>query len=178
MNKTRRIVSDAAFLAISLIISYIEAIFSLSAIIPIPGIKLGFANIITLYLISRKRFADALAVAVLRCTITFIIFGNPVSFFLSLSGAVLAVFFMSVSLILIKRGFSEATISICGSAGFTVGQTVSAAICFSSGVFYYFPVMFAAAGITGLVTGIISVLTFKRIDMITGVTIVKNSNHY
>ena len=62
-NKTRRLTTMALLTAIALIIFTVEA--QLPPLAPIPGIKLGMANIITVYAMFRLGPRDTLCILLL-----------------------------------------------------------------------------------------------------------------
>ena len=65
----RRLAYDAAFLALAVILSYLEAL--LSGFFPIPGLKLGLPNVAVMAVFRLIGRRDALAVSFLRCMIHF-----------------------------------------------------------------------------------------------------------
>ena len=62
------------FLALTMILSYVEAILPFA--IGIPGVKLGLANLVTVLMLYLIGWREALCVAVLRIVLTGILFGN------------------------------------------------------------------------------------------------------
>ena len=50
-NLTKRVAADAVFLVLALALSYIEVLIPLGAILPLPGFKLGLANLLVMVLI-------------------------------------------------------------------------------------------------------------------------------
>ncbi len=75
MNKTSKLVYLALLITFAVVIHTIES--TLAIPIPIPGAKLGLANIITLLAILLYGFRSGMVVSVMRCAISFLIIGNP-----------------------------------------------------------------------------------------------------
>jgi heptaprenyl diphosphate synthase len=125
--------------------------------IPIPGVKLGLANIITLVALVIFDFRTALQITVLRTILGSLLSGTlfGVGFFLSFSGAVTAACIMAV-VTRRCRGFSIVGISVAGAAAHNLGQLAMASLILNfSGIFYYLPVMLLFSVPTGFFTGLL-----------------------
>lgn len=154
MKKTRKMVLLANFLAIAIVLNIIE---SAIPVIPVPGAKLGFANIMTLVILYMYSFKDSAVVTIMRVLLVSILTAkllNPV-FFMSMGGAVFAMFAM---------GFFKKTnffgilgVSVIGSVFHCLGQvTVGIFVIGSTAVFLYLPVMLFLSIPAGALTGIIA----------------------
>ena len=66
--KTRELTLCAVLSALALALSYMESFFPLVLLVPLPGVKLGLANIVTLYALYALGFPSALAILLVRCT--------------------------------------------------------------------------------------------------------------
>ena len=64
---TRQLTLCAVLTAMALALSYLENFFPLSLAIPIPGIKLGLANIVTLFALYALGPGQALLILMARC---------------------------------------------------------------------------------------------------------------
>ena len=74
----------AIFLAMSLVISLVEGLFPLTALVSLPGVKLGLSNVATVcafYLVSKK---SALCVVLVRPFVLLLLSGNVFSLAMSL----------------------------------------------------------------------------------------------
>lgn len=157
MNK--RVVGSGFYLAVALILGYIESLVPLN--FGIPGIKLGIANIILLCCMYTEGFAMTITVAVLKTVILGLLFGNTVAFALSVCGGILSVITM---LILKKCGAGIPAASAASATAHNIGQLFAAALLISSGaVFYYLPVLIISGIITGLITGFSAKYIIKRV---------------
>jgi predicted membrane protein len=65
--RMRRLAMNGLFLAMALVLSVLERWIPVQAVIPIPGVKLGLANIITLFILFYADWVDAAVVSALRC---------------------------------------------------------------------------------------------------------------
>ena len=124
--KTKYITTCAVLTAVALALSYIERLIPLNLLVPLPGIKLGLANIITLmtlYLLGGKY---AWVVLLLRCTLGAMFGGSVTGFFFSITGGILALLTMQLSK---KLPFlSVYGVSILGAAAHNIGQILAAVI--------------------------------------------------
>ena len=82
------------FLALAMILSYVEAILPFA--IGIPGVKLGLANLVTVLMLYLIGWREALCVSVLRIVLTGILFGNLVSICYGLAGGLLSFVLMFI----------------------------------------------------------------------------------
>jgi heptaprenyl diphosphate synthase len=167
--KTRRLAYDAILLALALILAIVERWIPLALIVPIPGVKLGLANIVTLFALLRLKPADALAILILRCLIIGTITG-PVSLMFSLSGGLLAFLFMWLMVIWHNRAFSLIGISVAGAAAHNVGQIMFAVFLMSEPllIWTYLPLLLLAGTVSGTLTAVAAlplVSRFPRINL-------------
>lgn len=162
----RRLVTLAAFTAIALIIHVVEALVSLP--VPIPGVKLGLANIVTLFMLfaprGKLRAADILAVLLCRILLGAIFAGNPMALAYSLAGGLLAIAAQMVT----RRFVAEKQIWACGAMGgifHNIGQILAAIVITGTpAIAVYLPMLIIAGIITGVFTGLIAQLTVKRLS--------------
>lgn len=156
-SRVKRLCLDAMLLGIAMMLSYIEAILPVSLVIPLPGAKLGLANVaITLCFFSVSPL-DAAALSFTRVCLVSLLFGNISSFLFSLSGAILAYMGMVVAK-LFRAHFSFYGISVLSASLHNLGQCIAAAILLGTPtIFTYLPLMLIFALVFGLITG--SVIT-------------------
>ncbi len=158
--KTKRITLLAIMLSLSIVLSIVE---SLLPVIPIPGVKLGLANVVTLIVMYIYGEKDAFMVLLLRIILVGLLRGNifSVTFFLSMSGGMTAYLMM----ILFKnvKVFSVIGVSIMGAFGHSVGQIVMAIFLIERAeLIYYFPYVLVISVITGVLTGLVA---YKSLDI-------------
>ena len=124
--KTRELTLCAVLSALALALSYMESFFPLALIVPLPGVKLGLANIVTVFALYQLGAAPALCILVARCLLGSLFAGNASALLFSLLGGTLA---MLVMLALSRLpGLSVYGVSIGGAAGHNIGQMAAALI--------------------------------------------------
>lgn len=142
----------ALFTTISLAIFAIES--AIPPLVPIPGIKLGLANIITLILLLHFTVRDALAVLVCRIMLSAFLFGQALSLLYSLAGGLCSLFLMALIRKLLGRKFVFLTGAVGGLAH-NLGQlAVAFAITRTGGVLAYLPFLILGGILTGSFTGL------------------------
>lgn len=133
---------------------------------PLPGVKPGIANIVTLYVLYRFDFATAAWVSLLRVFASSLLFGNFLSptFALSLSGAIFSLLVLYVAQYLPKRYFGPVSLSILAAFGHMTAQLLVVRFWLipHAGVAYLVPIFMAAALLFGLMNGLITSSLLKR----------------
>ena len=150
-DKIRFLTHGAALLGVSLLLSYLEAIFPSS---PLPGVKLGLSNIVVVYAAYRYSMGTAAAVSLARILLTFFLFGGGVSLLFSLSGGI-AVLLLLWLLRRIPPFCSYIGISVMCAAAHTLGQ-LCFAVCYLGSpaiLLSYGGVLFLGTAICGGITG-------------------------
>ena len=159
-NSTYNIAMCGVLTALAMIFSYIESIIPVP--IPVPGIKLGVANIAVITILYTLGIKEAVIINILRISLTAMLFGNLNSFLFSIAGAVLSM----VTMIVLKKidSFSYFVVSVSGAIMHNVGQIIAAIfIMGSSAIIYYLPVLIIAGVITGIIIGIVSGIVVKYV---------------
>jgi len=153
----RSVIVDAILVTLALILSYVERMLPIGLLIPIPGIKLGLANIVTIFALFYLGIKSALIISILRCVIASMLFGGVYSFLFSLSGALISLFLMSILMGGYNKYFSIFGISIGGAAAHNIGQVIIATVMLqSTAVLPYLSLLLFSSLITGTLTGYIS----------------------
>ena len=157
----KKITLNGLLISVALVLSFLERFIPLSLLVPLPGIKLGFANIVTMFALFYLGVPSAITITVLRCVMASLLFGGMSSLLYSLSGAFLALVVMIILKLGYGRFFSLIGISMGGAAAHNTGQIIMAGIMLkNTAVFAYLPVLLFAGLVTGLITAIISVNLF------------------
>lgn len=175
----RRIAFAGVFISLALVLSVIENYFPIGLIIPIPGIKLGLANIVTVFAIVTLRPVDTIAIIVVRCLVMGL-FTGPVSLLFSLSGAFLAFLIMQLLMFGIDRFFSVVGISMAGSVSHNVGQIIVAVILLKDIkiLLFYLPFLMLVSLFTGALVGIAAIPVIgkiRKLPHINKLPLVKNT---
>lgn len=151
--------------ALALGLSTMENMFPVTAVIPLPGVKLGLANIITLFALYRLGTKQAMSILIARCLLGSLFAGNFSALLYSLLGGITAMLVM-IGLRQLPR-LSVFGVSIGGAAGHNIGQIAAACITLgNTAVLGYLPVLLGVSLITGTVTGLVSSLMFRAMKNI------------
>lgn len=160
-HAARKVALYGMLIALAMVMSFIESLIPVP--IPVPGVKLGLANLVTvtgLYLVG---IVGTVFVTILRVVLTGLSFGNPYSMVYGLSGSFLSLFVMSLA----KKHnwFSQVGISILGGIAHNIGQiTFAAIIVRTPGLYYYLPALLAAGCISGTLIGILGGILTERLS--------------
>lgn len=152
--RTKRLTLLSIMLAISIVLSIVE---SMLPVIPVPGVKLGLANVVTLLIMYIYGDKDAFMILILRILLVGLLRGNifSVTFYLSLGGGMVAYIMMFIFHRL--KVFSMIGVSIMGAFGHSVGQiTMAIFLIERAELIYYFPYVLVLSVITGVITGILA----------------------
>ena len=116
---TRQLALCAVLTALALGLSTLENLFPVTLVIPLPGVKLGLANIVTVFALYQLGPLPALCILAARCLLGSLFAGNASALLFSLLGGTLA---MLVMLALSRLpGLSVYGVSIGGAAGHNIG---------------------------------------------------------
>ena len=88
--KTKKLTLCGLLTALAVVLSLVERLFPLDAVVPVPGVKLGLANVVTLFALTRVSARDALAVVVCRVAVSSLLMGSVTAFLFSLFGGLLS----------------------------------------------------------------------------------------
>ena len=158
----KRLTQLSLLTATALIIFVIE--LRIPNIIPIPGIKLGLANIITVYCVYHSHAFETALMLTSRIILGALFSGNIFSLVYSTAGA----FFCLCGMLVIRRIIPEKYIWLCSVIGAVLhntGQIIMAVIV--TGTFFvlaYYPILLVSGCIAGFFTGISAQMIIKRIN--------------
>ena len=147
-------------LALSLMLFFIE--LRLPLVAAVPGFKLGLANIVTVAALRLFRAREALLLLVLRIVLGSVFAGSLPALSFSLAGGLLA---LSVGVLLLRSvpRVPLALLGVAGALSHNAGQLLAAAFWLGTlDVFYYAPVLFALALVTGAATGFLAQEVLRR----------------
>ena len=160
MKIAKKIPLCALLIALALALSYTERFIPLQLVIPLPGIKLGLANIVTLVALFLLGWKDTLWIVLLRCSMGAVFGGGISGLLFSLTGGLLSLCVMTLT----GKApcFSLYGISILGAAAHNVGQ-ICAAMVLMQTVYIgaYLPYLLIVALFTGFATAAASAGVLK-----------------
>ena len=159
-KSVKHLVTLAMFTTMALVIFVVEA--QIPVPVPIPGIKLGLANIITLFVLQKYRVRDALAVLVLRIFLGSLFTGTLVSCLYSLSGGLLCLVGMALLCRLLQNRYLW-FVSVCGAILHNIGQILAAMLVMQTTlVNWYLPFLLISGCVTGLFTGLAATFLIRH----------------
>lgn len=152
MRKTKKLALMAALTAIALTIFVAEA--QIPPVVPIPGAKLGLANVVTLVAIVLMGRREAGEILLMRILLGSMFTGSVSAMMFSIAGGVLAWAIMCLTV----RFFGEKQlwiVSVLAALGHNAGQlAVAVWVTGTVSILAYALVLVAAGVITGAFTGI------------------------
>lgn len=135
---------------------------------PLPGIKPGLANIITLIALNTLGWRAAAWVSALRVLGAGLLLGSLLTpgFFLSLAGAAASLIGLAFARLLPARGFGPVSQSLIAAACHIAGQLLLARLWLipSDNILYFAPAFALAAVATGTVNGLIAARLLENTD--------------
>lgn len=160
MISMKKTVTLGMLTAIAMVFGYVESIIPLP--VGIPGIKLGLANIIILFVIYRYGIREASLVSVARIVLSGLMFTGMWSILYGISGTVCAIMVMSLAKFRLK--LSVITVSVLGAMAHISGQMFVAGLNVGFGpVAGYALYLLLASVIFGAIIGTISDILIRRV---------------
>lgn len=158
--KVKKLVTLALLSAIALTIFMVEA--QIPALVPIPGVKLGLTNIVTVFTVFALGAKEGAAVLFVRIFLGAVFAGNFSTIFYSAAGGFCAI----AVTILLRKLLTKNQLWVAGCLGavaHSVGQMAMAVFLTGTpGLLVYLPVMVAVSIVTGLFTGLCAQFLINR----------------
>ena len=163
---TKQFTRLSLLLALSVVLNLIESVIPLFNGV-IPGLKIGLANIVILFVLYEYSFKNTVYVALLRVIIVGILRTGlfSITFYFSLGGTLLSIIMMYLLKKLSK--LSIIGISIVGSISHSIGQIIVA--CFlmnTSSMIFYLPWILLFSIPTGIFTGLLAKELIKNYNQL------------
>lgn len=156
---TRKITALSLLATMALALYAVES--ALPPIVPIPGIKLGLANIITLVVLWKYSARDAFSVLLVRILLATMFLGQAISLLYSLSGGLLCL----LAMLLVKQllhGHYLFLASMTGAVFHNLGQIAIAFLLTGvPAVLVYLPFLLLSGLVTGLFIGLCARFTLR-----------------
>ena len=161
-SKIKKVALLGILTSVALILSYVEAILPpiWSAV---PGIKMGFPNIVIIFILYRFGVKEAAVVSFIRIFIVALLFGNVMTLAYSCAGAFLSIVLMAI----FKKinAFSVVGTSIVGGVAHNLGQIIVAIFLFDTvQIGYYMAVLAVTGTVAGVFVGISGAFLLKRLE--------------
>lgn len=159
---TRKLTALSVFTVIALTIYIVES--AIPQLVPIPGIKLGLANIVTLILLLNFSPSDTFLVLLARILLSALFAGQAMVLLYSLCGGILCFAAMYLCNRFLSGHFIFIT-SIFGALFHNAGQLLVAYfITHTIGLLAYLPFLILSGIVTGLFTGLCAHYTQKYLS--------------
>ena len=162
LQNNRKIAYLSLFIALAMILSYVESTIPIN--FGIPGVKIGLANAVSLFLLYCFGFKYALIVMTVRVVLTGFLFGNMFSIIYSFAGGIISL----VAMLILKRinKFSIIGVSMGGGVFHNLGQLLIAVFSVKQlKLAFYGPILIVSGLIMGFFIGMIGMMILKRIDV-------------
>lgn len=158
----RRIAELALLTAMALCAQWLESL--LPPVVPMAPVRLGLANVFTLFALLRRGRADALLVTLLRCLLFVLVAGNASQLPYSLAGGLLSLGAMAALLGVLRAGHVSAIgLSVAGAFCFNVGQLAVGCVAAGPAMLAYLPLMGLLSIPAGAATGLLAALLVRRV---------------
>ena len=149
----KRIAYDGLFAALAILMGYVEFLIPLP--IPIPGIKLGLANVIIIIMLYFLDTKSAFFVSLIRVLLSGLLFAGFAGLLYSLAGAMCS--FVVMALLKKTGKCSIIGVSVSGGIFHNVGQIIVAALVVENvKMTYYLPFLLVSGVVTGVLIGIVA----------------------
>ncbi len=161
----RRMTTLALLCTMALALYAVESL--LPPLVPIPGVKLGLANIITLVILRDGSGKDAFWVLILRIILASVLFGQMVSALYSLAGG-LCCFCVMYAANRLFQGHFLFLIGILGAISHNLGQIgIALLLTGTPGILSYLPFLLLAGILTGFFTGLCADFLNRHLRLLT-----------
>lgn len=158
--KSEKIAKYGLLIALAFIFSYIESLIPIP--FPVPGIKLGLANLVVIIAIYGIGVKEAFVLSMVRILLVGVTFRDPSTLMFSFAGGILSWLMMLIFMKL--KLFSMIGVSIIGGIAHNVGQIIVAMIYVSNtSLIYYLPVLLISGVVSGTLIGILAAYIIKRL---------------
>ena len=118
--KVKRLTMLSVSVALAMVLSFLETL--IPPLVAVPGVKIGLANIVSVFLLYTYGWREAAGVSIIRVCLSALLFGSALSLIYSASGALLSL----IGMILAKKLplFSAPSVSVLGGVLHNAGQII------------------------------------------------------
>ena len=152
----------ALSVSLAMILSFVES--QIPAMVAIPGVKVGLANIVVVFALYKLGWKCAAVISLTRVFLVGLLFGNGISILYSFTGAIVSF----VVMLLLKKAkvFSTMAVSVAGGVLHNLGQIAMACVIMGTDVLrYYAPFLILSGTLAGIVIGVLAAIMIRRIDV-------------
>ena len=152
----------ALSVSLAMILSFVEG--QIPAMVAIPGVKVGLANIVVVFALYKLGWKEAVVISLTRVFLVGLLFGNGISILYSITGATVSF----VAMVLLKQAkvFSTMAVSVAGGVLHNLGQIAMACVIMGTDVLrYYAPFLILSGTLAGIAIGVLAAIMIRRIDL-------------
>jgi heptaprenyl diphosphate synthase len=152
----------ALSVSLAMILSFVES--QIPAMVAIPGVKVGLANIVVVFALYKLGWKYAAVISLTRVFLVGLLFGNGISILYSFAGAIVS---FAVMLLLKKaKVFSTMAVSVAGGVLHNLGQIAMACVIMGTDVLrYYAPFLVLSGTLAGIAIGVLAAIMIRRIEV-------------
>lgn len=158
---TRKLTVLSLSVALAMVFSFIETL--IPPLVAVPGVKLGLANTVSVFLLYTLGRKEAFLVAIVRVFLSALLFGSAVSLIYSLSGAILSL--LGMMLLMRLPIFSPLSVSVVGGVLHNAAQIICACIIMeNAAIASYLPVLIISGTVAGIFVGLLAGLLTSKLS--------------
>lgn len=161
MKKSKRIALIALNIALAFALSFLESLIPINP--GIPGVKIGFANLVVISALYTLPKRDAFCISMVRILLSGLVFSGAFSLLYSFAGGILS--FIVMMLAQKNKHLSIIGVSILGAVVHNTGQIIVAAFVMQTcRIVYYLPVLLVSGAASGVAVGLVSGIIVRRLS--------------
>ncbi len=159
--QTKYTTSIGVLASMAIILSYFEKL--IPPLVPVPGIKLGLANIVVVIALYYLGTRPAFSISIIRVFVVALLFGGISTLMYSFTGGLVS--FIGMYLLKKMKVFSIVGVSVFGACLHTSTQLLVASLVVENiKIMYYLPVLIFSSIIAGIIIGITAYFTLKNLN--------------
>ncbi|MBQ8183263.1 MAG: Gx transporter family protein [Clostridia bacterium] len=148
--QVRKVALSGIFCALAMAISFLESL--IPPLVPVPGIKPGFSNIVTMFCLDSLGFPYAFAVTLFKASFALITRGVT-AFFMSLFGGIASLMVTTLLFRLKEKYIGCMGIGVLAAVAHNCGQLAVAVAILGHTILTISPVLIISGVASGLITG-------------------------
>ena len=161
--KTEKLTSIAILTALAMALSWLERMIPLEMLIPLPGVKLGLANTVSLFALYAMDIHSAALILIIRCILGALFGGNLTALAFSLTGGLFSIFVMAVAQQ--SNHLSIYGVSVLGAASHSIGQILIAMLLMHSRyILAYLPYLLLISVACGIATATVTAGVLRALN--------------
>jgi len=161
MSRTHKLMLSAVLSALAVVLSFLEGLLPP---LPLPGAKLGLANVTVMYALCGASLPCAAGVTVVKAL--FALFRGPLACLMSAAGSVLSLVVMALVHRFLRDKLSFVGLGVVGAVAHNMGQWIVSYLLLGSAMTYYAPLLLLLAIPAGVVTGLVLNVAYPYLQTI------------